>query len=47
MGRSFHWMDREHVLNALDDIVDERGGLVIANDSCLVRSATTWRGERP
>lgn len=43
MGRSFHWMDREHVLNALDDIVDDCGGLVIANDSCLVRSTTTWQ----
>ncbi|HJT95508.1 MAG TPA: class I SAM-dependent methyltransferase [Mycobacterium sp.] len=43
MGRSFHWMDREHVVNALDDIVDDDGGLVIANDSCLVRSVTTWQ----
>jgi SAM-dependent methyltransferase len=43
MGRSFHWMDREHILNTLDDMVDERGGLVIANDSCLVRQATTWQ----
>ncbi|MBH0777812.1 class I SAM-dependent methyltransferase [Nocardia bovistercoris] len=43
MGRSFHWMDREHVLTALDGMVDDHGGLVIANDSCLVRSATTWQ----
>jgi ubiquinone/menaquinone biosynthesis C-methylase UbiE len=43
MGRSFHWMDRERVLAALDGMVDDDGGLVIANDSCLVRSATTWQ----
>jgi SAM-dependent methyltransferase len=43
MGRSFHWMDREHVLTALDGMVDDHGGLVIANDSCLVRSATIWQ----
>jgi len=43
MGRSFHWMDRERILNTLDDMVDERGGVVIANDSCLVRPATTWQ----
>jgi hypothetical protein len=24
-------------------MVDEDGGLVIANDSCLVRSTTTWQ----
>jgi len=43
MGRSFHWMDRERILNTLDDMVDERGGVVIANDSCLVRPATIWQ----
>ena len=43
MGRSFHWMDREQVLTALDGMVDNDGGLVIANDSCLIRSATTWQ----
>lgn len=43
MGRSFHWMDRERVLTALDDMVDPGGGLVIANDSCLVRPATEWQ----
>ena len=26
MGRSFHWMDRENVLNTLDDMVNQRGG---------------------
>jgi ubiquinone/menaquinone biosynthesis C-methylase UbiE len=43
MGRSFHWMDRDHVLTALADIVDDEGGIVIANDSCLIRPATVWQ----
>lgn len=43
MGRSFHWMDREQVLTALDAFVGDRGGLVIANDSCLVRPSTPWQ----
>ncbi len=43
MGRSFHWMDREQVLTALDEMVDADGSLVIANDSCLVRSTTPWQ----
>ncbi len=43
MGRSFHWMDREQVLAVLDDMVDDDGGVVLANDSCLVRPATAWQ----
>ncbi|MFI5781232.1 class I SAM-dependent methyltransferase [Nocardia sp. NPDC051570] len=43
MGRSFHWMDREQVLIALDEMVDDNGALVIANDSCLIRPTTTWQ----
>jgi ubiquinone/menaquinone biosynthesis C-methylase UbiE len=43
MGRSFHWMDREQVLAALTGMVDDDGGLVIANDSCLVRPTTAWQ----
>jgi SAM-dependent methyltransferase len=43
MGRSFHWMDREQVLTALDEMVDDDGSLVIANDSCLVRPTTPWQ----
>ncbi|WP_433664722.1 class I SAM-dependent methyltransferase [Nocardia sp. CA-128927] len=43
MGRSFHWMDREHVLVALDRMVEDTGGLVLANDSCLVRPVTGWQ----
>jgi 2-polyprenyl-3-methyl-5-hydroxy-6-metoxy-1,4-benzoquinol methylase len=42
MGRSFHWMDREQVLAVLDDMVDD-GGVVLANDSCLVRPTTAWQ----
>jgi len=40
MGRSFHWMDREQVLTALDDVVDVDGSIVIASDGCLVRPTT-------
>jgi hypothetical protein len=43
MGRSFHWMDREQVPAALTGMVDDDGGLVIANDSCLVRPTTAWQ----
>jgi len=43
MGRSFHWMDREPVLAALDRMVEDDGGLVIANDNCLVRPTTIWQ----
>jgi 2-polyprenyl-3-methyl-5-hydroxy-6-metoxy-1,4-benzoquinol methylase len=43
MGRSFHWMDREQLLTTLADMVDDQGGLVIANDGCLARSTTPWQ----
>ena len=43
MGRSFHWMNREQVLTDLDRMVDDDGGLVIANDGCLVRPTTRWQ----
>ncbi|MFI0451373.1 class I SAM-dependent methyltransferase [Actinomadura sp. 6N118] len=43
MGRSFHWMDRRQVLAVLADMVEEEGGLVIANDSCLARPVTGWQ----
>jgi 2-polyprenyl-3-methyl-5-hydroxy-6-metoxy-1,4-benzoquinol methylase len=43
MGRSFHWMDRKQVLAALDRMVEDSGGLVLANDSCLVRPVTAWQ----
>jgi SAM-dependent methyltransferase len=43
MGRSFHWMNREQVLTVLESMIDDGGGLVIANDSCLVRPTTQWQ----
>ena len=43
MGRSFHWMDRERVLTVLDGMVEDGGGIVLANDSCLVRPTTAWQ----
>lgn len=43
MGRSFHWMDREAVVTALDRMVDVAGGIVIANDGCLIRPTTAWQ----
>jgi SAM-dependent methyltransferase len=43
MGRSFHWMDREQVIVALDAVVEDHGAIVIANDSCLVRPTTAWQ----
>jgi ubiquinone/menaquinone biosynthesis C-methylase UbiE len=43
MGRSFHWMNREQVLTALDEMVDDEGSLVIANDSNLVLPTTPWQ----
>jgi SAM-dependent methyltransferase len=43
MGRSFHWMDRERVLNVLDGMVDDGGGVVIAGDWRLTRPVTAWQ----
>ncbi|AKS33870.1 hypothetical protein AFA91_20500 [Mycolicibacterium goodii] len=43
MGRSFHWMNRQQVLAALDETVDDGGSVVIANDSCLVLPTTPWQ----
>jgi hypothetical protein len=36
-------MNREQVLTVLEGMVDDDGGLVIANDSCLVRPTTQWQ----
>jgi hypothetical protein len=36
-------MHREHVLTALAGMVDNGGGIVIANDGCLVRPTTAWQ----
>jgi ubiquinone/menaquinone biosynthesis C-methylase UbiE len=43
MGRSFHWMDREQALAILAEMVNDGGGIVIVNDSCLVRPTTAWQ----
>ncbi|MFI6732642.1 class I SAM-dependent methyltransferase [Nonomuraea sp. NPDC050451] len=43
MGRSFHWMEREQVLEALGGMVEDEGGVVIANDGCLARQITAWQ----
>lgn len=43
MGRCFHWMDRERVLEALDDLVVDGGALVIVNDGCLVHANAPWQ----
>ncbi|MEU0570460.1 class I SAM-dependent methyltransferase [Nonomuraea sp. NPDC005983] len=43
MGRSFHWMDREQVLGKLAGMVEDEGGVVIANDGCLARPRTPWQ----
>ncbi|WP_433427939.1 class I SAM-dependent methyltransferase [Nonomuraea sp. CA-141351] len=43
MGRSFHWMDREQVLGALAGMVENAGGVVIANDGCMARAVTPWQ----
>ncbi|GAA3221470.1 class I SAM-dependent methyltransferase [Nonomuraea helvata] len=43
MGRSFHWMDREQVLGALAGMVEDGGGVVIANDGCLARAVVPWQ----
>ncbi len=43
MGRSFHWMDRDQVLETVADILTPTGGLVLVNDNCLVRPETDWQ----
>jgi ubiquinone/menaquinone biosynthesis C-methylase UbiE len=32
MGRSFHWMDRDAVLRALDKLIEPAGGVVVVSD---------------
>ncbi|PRX51671.1 methyltransferase family protein [Nonomuraea fuscirosea] len=43
MGRSFHWTDRERVLRGLTGVVEDEGGLVIANDGCMALAAAPWQ----
>ncbi|MCG7606801.1 MULTISPECIES: hypothetical protein [Mycobacterium] len=40
-------MDHEQVLTTLDEMVDDEGGLVIANDSNLALPSTPWQQAIP
>jgi SAM-dependent methyltransferase len=40
MGASFHWMDRDLVLKALDEIVEPDGGVAVVSGSASIFSAT-------
>ena len=44
MGRSFHWMDREATLAALDGLVERGGGLALFGDRRIETPGTNWRG---
>jgi ubiquinone/menaquinone biosynthesis C-methylase UbiE len=43
MGRSFHWMDREATLRALDGMVEPQGTVALFNDSHEKCRANQWR----
>lgn len=43
IGRCFHWMNREQVLAALNEMVDDGGSLIIANDSNLALPTMPWQ----
>jgi ubiquinone/menaquinone biosynthesis C-methylase UbiE len=43
VGRAFHWLDRERVLDALAGMTESGGGLVIVNDGFLIRPVTAWQ----
>jgi hypothetical protein len=40
MGASFHWMGRDLVLKALDEIVEPEGGVALVSGSASIFSAT-------
>lgn len=40
MGASFHWMDRDLVLTALDEIVEPDGGVALVSGAASIFSAT-------
>ena len=40
MGASFHWMDRDLVLKALEEIVEPEGGIALVSGSASIFSAT-------
>jgi ubiquinone/menaquinone biosynthesis C-methylase UbiE len=44
MGTSFHWMDREKILNELYEIIIDGGGIVIVwNTSIWTRTPNDWQ----
>lgn len=43
IGRAFHWMDREKVLNDLFPITVNKGGVAIIGDSSLWTKANEWQ----
>jgi ubiquinone/menaquinone biosynthesis C-methylase UbiE len=40
MGASFHWMDRDLVLKALEEIIEPDGGIALASGSASIFSVT-------
>lgn len=43
MGRSFHWMDREATLAALDRLVERDGGVALFGDRRIEMHGPSWR----
>ena len=44
MGRSFHWMDREATLTALDSLIEPGGAVVLFGDRRVEGAGANWRG---
>ncbi len=45
MGRSFHWMDREKTLQALDLLIEPGGAVALFKDSYLNVPENAWRAK--
>ena len=43
MGRSFHWMDRDATLTALDGLIDPGGAVVLFGDRRVEGAGANWR----
>jgi len=43
MGRSFHWMDREETLSALDGLIEPGGAVVLFSDRRIEGAGANWR----
>jgi len=41
--RSFHWMDQEQVLDILDDLIEEDGGVAVFGDKSLWTGGEEWQ----